>query len=443
MIKTSIIVPVYNTAEYLRDCFDSIYNQTQKEIEVIAINDGSTDDSLNILEEIKREHPKLIIYSQENKGLGAARNKGMELATGEFIYFIDSDDCIISTAMDTCYRYAKEYQLDMLMFDADTFGEIAHKSDAYDRSKLIEEQEIVMSGEEYAHKYWLKKFSPTACLIYTETRFLKRNRLKFLSGVYYEDNEFHCKAIPLANRIMYIPQALYRRRYRETSITTSAYDLRHARDYLCVIKAVEKQKCNTCLEEIKHQLKMQFLRTLYKNSVKNNLLQEHQFAKEFFETALQICGKVIENINEINEIETLYLISEALPKGIISDEMGREIRDQRKKVRSNLFAEIPLQAENKKIGIYGTGRHTDTFLNKYQEYVGEIKAEIIPIESNVRMGEKMYRNRNVVNIEDIGIMSLDCIIIASSKYEQEMYQTIKEKYMDRFKIICLKSDLSF
>lgn len=443
MIKTSIIVPVYNTAPFLRDCFDSIFNQTQKEIEVIAINDGSTDDSLNILEEIKREHSKLIIYSQENRGLGAARNKGMELATGEFIYFIDSDDCIISTAMDTCYRYAKEYQLDMLMFDADTFGDIAHGSEAYDRSKLIEEQEIVMCGEEYAQKYWLKNFYPTACLIYTDTRFLKRNGLKFLPGVYYEDNEFHCKAIPLANRIMYIPQALYRRRYREASITTSAYDIRHARDFLYVIKAVDKQKCNTRLEEVMHKLKIQFLRALYENSVKNNLLQEHQFANDFFETALQICGKVIENINEFNEIETLYLISEAIPKGIVSDEIDKEIREQRKKVWSSHFAEIPLQSDNKKIGIYGTGRHTDTFLNKYQECVGEIEAEIIPIESNVRMGEKTYRNRNIVNVEDIGIMSLDCIVIASSKYEQEIYNTIKQKYGDRFKLIRLLTDLHF
>lgn len=443
MIKTSIIVPVYNTAEYLRDCFDSIYNQTQKEIEVIAINDGSTDGSLNVLEEIKREHPKLIIYSQENKGLGAARNKGMELATGEYIYFIDSDDCIISTAMDTCYRYAKEYELDMVMFDADTFGDITYESEDYDRSQLIEEQETVMCGEEYAHKYWLKKFYPSACLIYTETRFLKRNRLKFLPGVYYEDNEFHCKAIPLANRIMYIPQALYRRRFREASIMTSEYDIRHARDFLCVIKAVDNQKCNIRLEEIKHQLEIQFLYILYWNSIKNNLLQERQFANDFFETALQIYGKVIENINEVNEIEMLYLISEALPTGIISDERDREIRDQRKKVWSSHFAEIPLQSDNKKIGIYGTGRHTDTFLNKYQECVGEIKAEIVPIESNVRMGEKKYRNRNVVNIEDIGIMSLDCIVVASSKYEQEIYDAIKQKYGDRFKLIRLLTDLHF
>lgn len=113
MIKTSIIVPVYNTAPYLRDCFDSIFAQTQKEIEVIAVNDGSTDNSLSVLGAVKAEHTELIIFSQENQGLGAARNKGMELATGEFIYFIDSDDCLISDAMEICYHYAKMNDVDV------------------------------------------------------------------------------------------------------------------------------------------------------------------------------------------------------------------------------------------------------------------------------------------------------------------------------------------
>ena len=79
MIKVSIIIPVYNTAEYLMECFHSVFSQTLKEIEIIAVNDGSTDHSLDILNTIKKEHPEMIIISQENKGLGAVRNKGIEL----------------------------------------------------------------------------------------------------------------------------------------------------------------------------------------------------------------------------------------------------------------------------------------------------------------------------------------------------------------------------
>ena len=162
MCRTSIIVPVYNTADYLKECFESIYNQTQKEIEVIAINDGSTDNSLEILEEIKREHPDLIIYSQENRGLGDARNKGIELAIGEYIYFIDSDDCLAPEAMETCYQYAAENHLDVVMFDAEVFGDIEYKKDAYDRKKIISDQEAVLSGEVFACKYFTQAFYPNA-----------------------------------------------------------------------------------------------------------------------------------------------------------------------------------------------------------------------------------------------------------------------------------------
>ena len=144
MIKVSIIIPVYNTAEYLMECFHSVFSQTLKEIEIIAVNDGSTDHSLDILNTIKKEHPEMIIISQENKGLGAVRNKGIELATGKYIYFLDSDDCLAEDAMDICYRYAEKNQSDVLMFDAETFGEIDQIQNAYNRSEIITDKECVL-----------------------------------------------------------------------------------------------------------------------------------------------------------------------------------------------------------------------------------------------------------------------------------------------------------
>ena len=95
MIKTSIIIPVYNTAPYIEECLDSVFCQTQKEIEVIAIDDGSTDDSWNVLMKMKEKYPGLILVRQTHQCQGAARNKGVEMAKGEYIYFLDSDDYIL------------------------------------------------------------------------------------------------------------------------------------------------------------------------------------------------------------------------------------------------------------------------------------------------------------------------------------------------------------
>ena len=95
MIKTSVVIPVYNTGIYLEECIGSVYNQTQREIEVIAVNDGSTDDSWEVLQHLQEKYPGLIIVTQDNHGQGYARNVGIKMARGEYIYFLDSDDYIM------------------------------------------------------------------------------------------------------------------------------------------------------------------------------------------------------------------------------------------------------------------------------------------------------------------------------------------------------------
>ncbi len=437
MVKTSIIVPVYNTSKYLKDCFTSIFEQTQQEIEVIAINDGSTDDSLNILEEIKSEHPEMMIFSQENKGLGAARNKGMELATGEFIYFIDSDDCLVSNAMELCYYYAKTHKADIIMFDADVFGDIEPGKNQYDRSKIIKEQECVMSGEEYAQKYWLKTFSSSACLIYTSSSFLKKNNLKFIPETYYEDVDFHIKAFPLAKSIMYIPRKLYRRRYRESSIMMSRFDERHAKDFLQIIREIDGQVHSAYNEKIIQEMQYRHLNSLLKRCKENDLLKNEEFSREFYETAQKIYGYDVNKIGQYRNINVLYQLSDVLDEGTVPADMRKRIHNRKKEIWEKICSEIPLASGNKCIGIYGIGRNAEDFLDAYEENEGEIKADVIFIESNVKSGEKKYRDREVFNLSEIGEMILDCIVIASSRYEQEMYQAIREKYDNKFRVVYL------
>ncbi|MCR5345503.1 MAG: glycosyltransferase family 2 protein [Lachnospiraceae bacterium] len=93
-VKISVIVPVYNAAKYVRNCTESVLNSTHKNIELILVNDGSTDDSLQVLESIKASDPRVVIIDKKNAGVSAARNDGIKASTGEFIHFIDSDDWI-------------------------------------------------------------------------------------------------------------------------------------------------------------------------------------------------------------------------------------------------------------------------------------------------------------------------------------------------------------
>ena len=440
MIKTSIIVPVYNTAPYLKDCFDSIFNQTQKEIEVIAINDGSTDDSLKILAEIKEKHSEMIIYSQENQGLGVARNKGMDLATGEFVYFIDSDDCLVSDAMETCYYYAKTNDADMIMFDADTFGEIEDTKNAYDRTAVIREQYMVMDGEDFAKKYWLHSFYPSACLIYTSTQFLKKNNFRFEPRIYYEDNVFHTKVIPSA-KLIYLPRMLYRRRLRENSITTSEFDQRHAKDYLKMIQLIDQQKHSEDIRNIINERQRKHIASLWQLSVENNLLEDSGFVEELYLTAQRIYGNDVEQINQYQDINVLYNLSNALKCDVVPDEMRERIKKKRNELLENFCEMAPFAMENSCIGIYGTGQKAKELLDGYREARGKIKAKLIFIESNVESGKKKYEGYDVFHINDIEDIRLDCIIITSVKYGQQMRKNIQEQCGDKFKVLILRSNM--
>lgn len=106
MIKVSIIVPIYNVEKYLKRCLDSLVNQTLNDIEIICINDGSTDGSLEILNEYGRRDDRIVIINQENSGLSATRNKGIDIAKGQFIGFVDSDDWVSKDYFEKLYNSA-------------------------------------------------------------------------------------------------------------------------------------------------------------------------------------------------------------------------------------------------------------------------------------------------------------------------------------------------
>lgn len=114
-LRISVIIPVYNTERYLHRCLDSIINQTYKNLEIICINDGSSDNSLDILREYEKNDTRITVITQKNSGLSAARNLGMAYSTGDFISFVDSDDSLVLTCYETCIRYASE-DVDVIAF---------------------------------------------------------------------------------------------------------------------------------------------------------------------------------------------------------------------------------------------------------------------------------------------------------------------------------------
>lgn len=126
-IKVSVIVPVFNVEEYLSTSLDSILNQTLKDIEIICINDGSTDASLDILENYAKKDARIKIISKKNEGQGIARNIGLDNAQGEFIAFVDSDDFIKEDMLEKSYKKSVSKNLDLVMYKVSSFDNETHE----------------------------------------------------------------------------------------------------------------------------------------------------------------------------------------------------------------------------------------------------------------------------------------------------------------------------
>ena len=109
--KISVIIPIYNTAQYLRQCLDSVIHQSLKDIEIICVDDGSTDNSLQILQEYAKKDKRIIILQQENQGAGVARNYGMKVATAEYLSFLDSDDFLFVIPTNTILLVIDTYMI--------------------------------------------------------------------------------------------------------------------------------------------------------------------------------------------------------------------------------------------------------------------------------------------------------------------------------------------
>lgn len=209
MLKLSIIIPVYNVEQSLSRCIDSCFDQdlSYSEYEIIAINDGSTDNSLNILKEYVPKYPNIKIFSQENKGLSVARNEGLKYAKGEYVWFVDSDDCIEKRILRKLYNYCISDRLDVL-----AFGRRMGTHPVY-RVNLT--KTVYWGGEFLCH---LNNIVSVPQYIWNNS-FLKKNNLIFFPGILHEDMDFTPRALFLCKRIRYVDEVPYIVFLRENSIT--------------------------------------------------------------------------------------------------------------------------------------------------------------------------------------------------------------------------------
>lgn len=234
-IKLSLIIPVYNSESYLHKCLESAVNQTLKQIEIIIVNDGSTDSSVDIIKDFIAVDNRIVFINQQNLGLSCARNAGIKIAKGEFIGFLDSDDSLDSTFAQKMYAYAKETSSDIVMCDyfkviqKPPYNIVIHKNiknTIYSSSEALHKIILDLSIQNYA---WDK--------IYKRNLFIDNN-VFYPEGMYYEDMPTTFRLFYYANQVAYIEQPLYYYLQRKNSITRTFSD-KHIDD---IIKALYLMK---------------------------------------------------------------------------------------------------------------------------------------------------------------------------------------------------------
>lgn len=220
MIKVSVVVPVYNTEKYLGKCLKSLINQTLKEIEIICVDDGSTDNSFSILKEYQNQDSRIKIIQQENKKQGAARNEGTKIAVGEYIGFVDSDDWVDLNYFEELYKAAKKYDSDIALATNVRVGKKKTKK------RLNIEKEVfytTLQGKIDVNCQW-KNECPTNKIY--RRQMLINNNIVWPEGVYCEDKLFTIQAIYFANGVVSVPNINYYY-YRNPCSTVNTRTVQH------------------------------------------------------------------------------------------------------------------------------------------------------------------------------------------------------------------------
>ena len=246
-MKISVIVPVYNVAEYLPKCLDSLLGQTLKEIEIIVVNDGSPDNSEEIVKDYQKRYMNIKYYYKENGGLSDARNFGLKYATADYVTFVDSDDFISFDMMEKMYNEIVVSKSDIVVCEFNyVYGD-----------KLVRSYSNLNYTDVPDKKYLLTP--PMAWLrLYKRELF---DNIQFKKGIYYEDLELTPKLVKYTKKISFVNEGLYFYVIRSGSIMRQKEFNEKLYDIFTVLESNKKELQEEYPDEIEYMYIIHLLRT--------------------------------------------------------------------------------------------------------------------------------------------------------------------------------------
>lgn len=245
MPKVSVIIPVYNVEQYLKECLDSVLNQTYCDYEIIVVNDGSTDGSINILSDYANINQKVKVITTKNQGQSIARNVGIDIATGDYIIFLDSDDKISEKTLEICIKEIEEKKIDAIFFGSEVIVDGVDpelkNNFFYQRPNALFDK--IINGEIFfLESIKSSKYFVSPCMYMFSRESL--GALRFYPKVLHEDNIFTTKLLLSGRlkRVCCLNENFYQRRLRPGSIMTQEKTRKHLDGYLIVARELVKEK---------------------------------------------------------------------------------------------------------------------------------------------------------------------------------------------------------
>lgn len=391
---------MYNAQEYLKQCLDSVLSQTLKEIQVICIDDGSTDGSYNILKDYKLKYENIMVLQQENKGAGVARNQGIRCAEGEYVCFLDSDDYYYdNSVLDKLYHAAINHKAricggNIVRFTDNVLGE--HLTPVF-------EQEKNLQYEEFQDYYHYQRFI-------FDKKMLLDNRIVFPAYRRFQDPPFMLKAMIVAGKLYVLDYPIYVYRIGHKTVRTS---LEVAIEVLtgireCFLIAKENNLMRLYEERLK--------------SVLDNLFP--YYVKYVYEHEEKVC----ELLAQINEINRQWLGEKAT--GLVTEEKLLKEIEEALQIRDDLLEKCH-SYEN--VIVYGAGKIGSFFLENYANECKNIIGIAVTSkdDNEEKFGEYQIKNiekyTHYTNKEDVLV-----IVAIGKKHSEEVVDKLKKLGFENF-----------
>lgn len=319
-MKVSVIVPVYNQENYLRACLDSVLSQTLQDVEVICVNDCSTDHCAQILSEYEKKDQRIhTIQNRKNGGLSYSRNKGLEAASGDYLCFLDSDDMLAKQALESLYQEAEENRTDVIFFNCRMKIESGKLQEEETEFCTKGDYSGIMTGRQFFRKMQaINDVRIPACLQFWNKKRFDELSLGFLNGIVHEDILFTYFGLIQADRVLCVQKPLYIYRRHENSITMQKAGIKYMESLIRIYQEIMFywfQNRDECIDDItrKYLDSIQWKFNKYLSEMEETVddLKKIWGADSFYSYWLDVLAIMQKEITDGSYVDTVKLVQMA------------------------------------------------------------------------------------------------------------------------------------